>query len=112
MWDPTAEEVLRGVYLTTSLEPVTRAGRTSIGRFGTRFIFILGYAGWAPSQLEGEVAAGSWVPVPIDHEGTGVGVAPDWLFCTDPTAMWDEAMRSIGVDPARMVRRPGNAATA
>lgn len=112
MWDPAAEQVLPGVYLTTSLEPVTRVGRTAIGRGLSRFMFLLGYAGWAPTQLEGEIAAGSWVAVPIDHDRRGVGVAPRWVFETKPPQMWDEAMRSIGVDPARMVRRPGNAALA
>lgn len=103
-WDPTADEILPGIYLTTSLEPVTRAGRTRIGVPGSNFMFLLGYAGWQSAQLEDEIAAGSWVAVPLAEEPAAYsGVGPQFLFETDPDDMWDRALRSIGVDPARLV---------
>ena len=111
-WDPTAQEVMPGVYLTTSLDPVTSAGRHRIGHPGSHYHFILGYAGWAPAQLEGEIAAGSWVAVPFDLGGIGYGLAPRFVFETDPEQMWDDALRAIGVDPGRLTRRPGDAALA
>lgn len=103
-WDPTAEEVLSGVWLTTSLEPVTRAGNHQVGGEDSRVLFLLGYAGWAASQLEGEIATGSWLPVPIDaSEGsTRYGVAPRWVLDADPEDMWAEALRALGVDPGRL----------
>ena len=103
-WDPAANEIIPGLYLTTSLDPVTRTGRRTIGAPGSHFLFLLGYAGWDAAQLESEIAAGSWVAVPVEEEpGVCSGVAPQWLFDTDPETMWDRALRSIGVDPGRLV---------
>ena len=105
-WDPTAKELLPGLWLTTSLEPVTEAGRCEIGGDAARFLFMLGYAGWGDSQLEAEIAAGSWVAVPIIPDAeieTQPGVGPQWLFETEPADMWDRALHSIGVDPGRLV---------
>jgi len=31
-----------------------------------RHLVVLGYAGWAPGQLEGEMKAGGWISVPAD----------------------------------------------
>lgn len=107
-WDPSANEIMPGVYLTTSLEPITRAGRRTIGGPGSHFLFLLGYAGWQAAQLEGEIAAGSWVAVPLAaNPDVDCGVDPRWLFDTEPDAMWDRALRSIGVDPGRLVGLKG-----
>jgi putative transcriptional regulator len=48
-----------------------------------RSLVALGYAGWAPGQLEGEIAAGAWVVVPAD-EGL--------VFDQDYEKKWDRAM--------------------
>jgi putative transcriptional regulator len=32
-----------------------------------RFLFALGYAGWAPGQLENEIGRGDWITVPSDE---------------------------------------------
>ena len=109
-WDPTAHLMFPGVHLTTSLDPVQRAGNLVCGEDQARFLFLLGYAGWGEAQLEAEIAVGSWVAVPIDarpDDGAFAGVSPSWLFETEPEDMWDEALRSIGVDPARLVGLKG-----
>lgn len=56
----------------------------------TPFTLILGYAGWGPGQLEGEITGGSWIPLEGD--------APDVL--TAPVSdRYDAALRLLGVDP-------------
>ncbi|HET6914569.1 MAG TPA: YqgE/AlgH family protein [Acidimicrobiales bacterium] len=43
-----------------------------------------GYAGWAPGQLEGEIAAGAWWVVDAQ---------PDDAFCDDPDRLWKAVLR-------------------
>jgi putative transcriptional regulator len=109
-WDPSARDVGGGLWLTTTLEPVIEQGRQSFGGSGRRHMFLLGYAGWGGHQLEAEIAAGSWVLVPVKGvTGPSVGAAADlgvdpaWLFETEPEQMWEGALRSIMVDPHRLV---------
>ena len=110
-WDPTAQEVLRGVWLTTSLDRIDRG--LAVGEEG-RFVFLLGYAGWGPHQLEAEIAAGSWVAVPIgraahdddDAQEEQGRVPPRWLFDVPPEALWAKALGAVGIDPARLVGLP------
>jgi putative transcriptional regulator len=52
---------------------------------------MLGYSGWAPGQLEGEVAAGAWLPVPMDE-----GI----LFDTKIEERWEKAYALLGLTPA------------
>lgn len=50
----------------------------------TRIRVFAGYAGWAPGQLEGELAAGAWYALDAD--------ASD-VFTDDPTALWRTVLR-------------------
>ena len=50
----------------------------------------VGYAGWGPGQLDAEIAASAWLTVPPD-----AGL----VFETPPEAMWETAIRSLGIDP-------------
>ena len=63
-----------------------------------RYRFLLGYAGWAPGQLEGELAASAWLNAPIDLEV---------IFRTPPDDMWNEAIKRLGVDPLLLHMGPG-----
>jgi putative transcriptional regulator len=51
---------------------------------------LLGYAGWGPMQLEGEVSSGAWVPMALDE---------DLIFDVPLEARWTEAVRRLGLDP-------------
>lgn len=53
-------------------------------------IVMLGYSGWAPGQLEGEIASGAWLPVPMD-EGL--------LFDVAIAERWEKAYGLIGLTP-------------
>jgi len=106
-WDPLADALTPELFLTTSLDAVKAASDTEtprLGAAGTHAQAYLGYAGWGAGQLEEEMASGSWMPVPLRPDGSeGQGVTPTWLWDTDPEAMWAEALRSIGIDPAWLV---------
>ena len=43
----------------------------------------MGYAGWGPGQLEGEIERDAWITVPAD---------PALLFDEDHARKWDRAM--------------------
>jgi len=65
-----------------------------------RFLFALGYAGWAPDQLEGELARNDWLLVPLD---------PELVFSVAPEKRWERAVRSLGIEPALLVSGSGSA---
>lgn len=102
-WDPMADIVAPGAYLTASLEGVQRESGPRFGASG-RYAVFLGYAGWGPGQLEAEMAQGTWMAVPIRDPGDeGPGVPVPWLWTADPPAMWHEALASLGIDPAWII---------
>jgi len=51
---------------------------------------LLGYSGWGPGQLEGEMARGAWLHANAD---------PKIVFDTPAEDIWSSAMRSLGVSP-------------
>jgi len=53
------------------------------GKGPKRFLFALGYAGWAPGQLEGELAHQDWFTTPAD-----AGL----VFEADRDGLWEQAM--------------------
>jgi putative transcriptional regulator len=59
-----------------------------------RRMVLLGYSGWGPGQLEGEIAAGAWLPVPLDE---------DVLFHADLDEKWERAYARLGLTPAGVI---------
>ncbi|WP_437956065.1 YqgE/AlgH family protein [Sorangium sp. So ce119] len=55
---------------------------------------LLGYSGWGPGQLEREIAAGAWLPVPLDE-----GV----LFDVDADRRWEQAYALLGLSPIEVM---------
>jgi putative transcriptional regulator len=54
-----------------------------VGKGPEKSLVAFGYAGWAPAQLESELAQGVWVTVPED---------PGLVFDDDRTRVWADAM--------------------
>ena len=59
-----------------------------------RRMVLLGYSGWGPGQLEGEIAAGAWLPVPLDE-----GV----LFDVAASERWERAYALLGLTPTNVM---------
>jgi putative transcriptional regulator len=59
-----------------------------------RRMVVLGYSGWGPGQLEGEIAAGAWLPVPLDESV---------LFDVEVGQRWERAYGLLGLTPAGMM---------
>jgi putative transcriptional regulator len=65
-----------------------------------RAALALGYAGWAPGQLETEIRANSWLSSPA---------SPDLIFDTPAESRYDVVMRRLGIDPAMLSSTAGRA---
>ena len=65
-----------------------------------RAALALGYAGWAPGQLETEIRENSWLSSPA---------TPNLIFDTPAEARYDMVMRGLGIDPAMLSSTAGRA---
>ncbi|XBY43141.1 YqgE/AlgH family protein [Methyloraptor flagellatus] len=87
----------RQVSLTTTLEVLKAIAE---GRGPENAILALGYAGWAPGQLENEIQWNGWLNCPAD---------PSLLFDPDLDSKYDRAMRSLGIEIGLLSRDAGHA---
>lgn len=63
-------------------------------------LLTIGYARWAPGQLESEIEANSWITV---------SATPELIFHTDDDAKWALSAKSLGVDMNRYSPVAGHA---
>lgn len=63
-------------------------------------LLALGYAGWGPGQLDGEIQQNAWLNVPADS---------DLLFDDDLDSKWERALAKLGVDSALLSSEAGRA---
>ncbi len=63
-------------------------------------ILALGYAGWGPGQLEGEIQMNGWLT--CDAE-------PDLVFSSQNESKWMRALKTLGVDPLSLSATAGRA---
>ena len=75
-----------GIALTAQPEIFRAIGS---GAGPRRALFALGYAGWAPGQLEAEIAGGAWITVPADEA---------LVFDENYEKKWNRAMARRRID--------------
>lgn len=90
-------QVSKNVRLSSDVE-ILRA--ISQGRRPERYLFALGYAGWAPGQLENELADDGWLALPGDEEV---------IFNTPDDRKWEKAALQLGIDIATFGEVVGSA---
>lgn len=81
--------VLPGLYLSLTLDTLGPLLLSDKGRIR----FCLGYSGWGPRQVEQEISQGSW----LFTEATSLQ-----LLEGEPGQLWEESLKSMGVDPAML----------
>lgn len=70
------------------------------GEGPARALLMLGYAGWGPGQLEGEIGQNGWLTTQAD---------PDLVFGLKDTRKWQAALEAIGIDPLGLSAAAGRA---
>lgn len=63
-------------------------------------LIALGYAGWAPGQLEQEIQQNGWLTVEADE---------NIVFHTEPALKWPRALAKLGIDPSMLSSTAGRA---
>ncbi len=85
------------IGLTTSKDILQAAAR---GEGPARMLVTLGYAGWAPGQLEHELAQNAWLTVAADTR---------ILFDTPAAQRYGAALKLLGIDLAMLSDTAGHA---
>jgi putative transcriptional regulator len=86
-----------GICLTATLDILKAIAR---GNGPASAILALGYAGWAPGQLEQEIQQNGWLHCAAD---------PELIFGTDTGAKYEKALRKIGIDLSHLSNEAGHA---
>src|SRR6201997_4509433 len=86
-----------GICLTATLDILKAIAR---GDGPASAILALGYAGWAPGQLENEIQGNGWLHCSADS---------DLIFGTDIGGKYELALKKIGIDPGMLSSEAGHA---
>jgi len=85
------------ISVTATLDVLRAIGKN---RGPRRSLFALGYAGWAPGQLDAEIQANGWLSVPADDE---------IVFSSDYDRKWNRALAKLGIDLSALSSEAGHA---
>ncbi len=94
---PDTKEVDNHLSVTSSLD-ILQAIVSETGP--QQYRLYLGYAGWGPHQLVGEIKAGAWISVPL---------SVDLIFEVPLEDIWTNALSRLGIDPSQLVATIGDA---
>jgi putative transcriptional regulator len=83
--EPSTRIVRDGIALTADQKILSAIAR---GKGPRQSLFAVGYAGWAPGQLEGEIRDDAWITVPADAT---------LLFDADHTRKWERATARLRI---------------
>jgi putative transcriptional regulator len=86
-----------GICLTATIDILKAIAR---GDGPASAILALGYAGWAPGQLETEIQSNGWLHCAAD---------PELIFGPDITAKYEKALKKIGIDLGMLSSEAGHA---
>ena len=86
-----------GICLTATLDILKAIAR---GSGPASAVLALGYAGWAPGQLEQEIQQNGWLHCPAD---------PELIFGADIEGKYERALRKIGIDLGMLSSESGHA---
>ena len=86
-----------GVCLTATLDILKAIAR---GNGPANAVLALGYAGWAPGQLESEIHQNGWLHCAADSE---------LIFGQDTEAKYEKALKKIGIDVGMLSSEAGHA---
>jgi putative transcriptional regulator len=86
-----------GICLTATVDILKAIAK---GSGPQHAILALGYAGWAPGQLENEIQGNGWLHCDAD---------PDLVFGDDVDDKYTRALRKIGIDPGMLSNEAGHA---
>ena len=87
----------QGICLTATLDILKAIAH---GQGPQSAVLALGYAGWAPGQLETEIQDNGWLNCDADSE---------LIFGTDIDGKYEKAMRKLGIDLGKLSSDAGHA---
>ena len=85
------------IAVTATLEILREIAK---GQGPRHSLFALGYAGWAPGQLDAEIQANGWLSVAADD---------DIVFDPDHDGKWRRALAKLGIDLSMLSTDAGHA---
>lgn len=85
------------IRMTATVDILEDIGR---GAGPSEALMMLGYSGWGPGQLEGEIAQNGWLTAEASAE---------LLFSTPDLKKWGAALKTLGIEPVMLSGSAGHA---